>query len=196
MNLQKVWRRITTTRLTRALEGEILPHLRAQNGEVTRLHSELNREREENTRLRDENRALRTYIFGTASIPPVALASPVGAQHVAPAADARRAESHSPGASSARVVVPNSAAGLADGGEGSAFLRAEPMRCALGSELGASAPSGAACCAPTKNARDAASHENAPHIIAPMRRRSWHQVHRALELAAVRKKQRPDEPLT
>src|SRR5271167_705421 len=89
---RQLWRRITTTRYARALEEEILPHMRAQQIEVTRQRAEINR-------LRAENRALLNSILGIAGVPPIVIADPrddaasavssVGARHAVPGASAR-----------------------------------------------------------------------------------------------------------
>ena len=66
MTLREIWRRITTTRYTRALETE-LAHL---EGEIALL--------------RAENRALLNSILGIAGIPPIPATDPVGARHAVP----------------------------------------------------------------------------------------------------------------
>lgn len=60
MSLHEIWRRMTTSRYTRALEAG-----------VERRDLELGRERAEIRRLRAENRALLNSILGIAGIPPV-----------------------------------------------------------------------------------------------------------------------------
>jgi hypothetical protein len=128
--LQKIWRRITTTRYARALEEEILPHMRAQQAEITRLRS--------------ENRALLNSILGIAGLPPIVVAAP---------------------SSSSAEASTELHTGVA-----------------LSSVPGA-APDAVA----TSRAKSAA-------VAAPMRRRSWQQIHRALEFAAVQKKERQENP--
>ena len=93
MTLREFWRRITSTRYTRALEakhlemrGEIGRHYRElargqaalmrERAETTRQRAEVARQRAENLRLRAENRALLNSILGIAGIPPILVAAP------------------------------------------------------------------------------------------------------------------------
>jgi hypothetical protein len=55
--IREIWRRVTSTRYARALEGQLV------------------REQNENARLRAENRALLNSILGIAGIPPVSTSS-------------------------------------------------------------------------------------------------------------------------
>lgn len=119
MNLIEIWRRITMTRYTRDLEGQ-----------MSRLHEEVARERTENVRLRAENRALLNSILGIAGIPP--------------------------------IVVPD--------------MAQEPV--AAGT---------------SDHAPRTQRGEGKGTVATAMRRRSWHQVMRGLELATARK-DRPDTP--
>jgi uncharacterized coiled-coil protein SlyX len=74
MNLAEIWRRLTTTRYTRALEVE----LALERAVVTRLDTviaqqgiEIDKQDAEISRLRAENRALLNSILGIAGVPPV-----------------------------------------------------------------------------------------------------------------------------
>ena len=65
MTIRDIWRRLTATRYTRALEAE-----------VARQGAELIRQGGEIARLRGENRALLNSILGIAGIPPIPVDSP------------------------------------------------------------------------------------------------------------------------
>jgi hypothetical protein len=71
--IHEIWRRITSTRYTRALEAE-----------VTRQRAEITRERSENVLLRAQNRALLNSILGIAGVPPILVDgdAPVGVRNV------------------------------------------------------------------------------------------------------------------
>lgn len=93
MTLREFWRRIASTRYTRALKAEhvemraeIARHYRElargqaalmrERAEAIRQRAEVARERAENSLLRAENRALLNSILGIAGIPPVLVAAP------------------------------------------------------------------------------------------------------------------------
>lgn len=65
MTIREMWRRMTATRYTRALEAEV-----AQQG------AEIIRQEMEMARLRRENRALLNSILGIAGIPPIPVGLP------------------------------------------------------------------------------------------------------------------------
>ena len=90
MTLREIWRRITTTRYTRALETQ-LAHL---EGEIALL--------------RAENRALLNSILGIAGIPPIPATDPVGARSRNPVRDAQgaHAETETSAAAPARLAAP------------------------------------------------------------------------------------------
>jgi len=117
ISLGKMWRRITVTRYTRALEAEVV-------------------------RLRAENRALLNSILGIAGVPPITLPDSVAIAN-GPAAISGR---------SSRVQ-----------GEASCNTQMPAARPANGKTQG-------------------------PNTVAAMRRRSWHQIYRMLEIDAARKK--------
>lgn len=122
MNIHDIWRRITATRYTRALEGEVV-------------------------RLRAENRALLNSILGIAGVPPI-------------------------------TVIPDSVS-----------IGAQPAATELRDATSASATQ------PTGRVKKNAANGNARDVnaVTPMRRRSWHQIYRMLEIDAARKK--PQETL-
>ncbi|MGH9756955.1 MAG: hypothetical protein ACRD4M_04410 [Candidatus Acidiferrales bacterium] len=148
MSLHEMWRRMTTSRYTRALEAV-----------VERRDGELARERAEIRRLRAENRALLNSILGIAGIPPVIAGEEewsAAAQGfcLAPSANAAREAGTMPAAPSAQAAATK---------QGIARESARKMR----------APGA--------------------HLAAPLRRRSWQQINRALEFASAQKKQPPEE---
>ncbi len=106
MTIRELWRRITSTRYTRALEYEVA------------------RQRAEIDRLRAENRALLNSILGIAGIPPIPASSadvpPPG--HLAP--------TPGPDAPTSRPAPPPRAPGarVAIGGAGASKVLAAPTR--------------------------------------------------------------------
>jgi hypothetical protein len=193
--VEKFWRRITTTRTARALEEEILPHMRAQEAEIARQReenerkgaeiegqrAELERQRAKNDRLRAENRALLNSILGIAGIPPILVAPPPEALPGAPPMLQSAALPSGHGSSRAdEGVIPAGAVDLeasateaaGTGDSSTARLKACPDVTARQAPLAAPTPEVAV--------RQA-------QLATPTRRRSWHQIHRALELAAAQK---------
>jgi len=124
MSLYELWRRITSTRYTRALEKELVS-------------------------LRAENRALLNSILGIAGIPPV----PVSESDLCPTC--------------------RGASGKAHGGAPPTWRNSRPAD-------------------GTEGKHDAVTNHSTVHVAAPMRRRSWQQINRALELESARKK--PQDP--
>jgi hypothetical protein len=120
ISLGKMWRRITVTRYTRALEAEVV-------------------------RLRAENRALLNSILGIAGVPP--------------------------------ITVPDSVAI----GNGPAAIYGRPSR----------VQGEASCNTQMPAARSANGKTQGPNTVAAMRRRSWHQIYRMLEIDSARKKANP-----
>jgi hypothetical protein len=124
MNIQTIWRRITATRYTRALEADV-------------------------ARLRAENRALLNSILGIAGVPPITVlpdSVSIGAQSAtAEHRDAVVASATQPRLPSAKMNATN------------------------GRTQGA-------------------------NMVTPMRKRSWHQIYRMLEIDSARKK--PQEEIT
>jgi hypothetical protein len=118
IKLHELWRRITATRYTRALEAEVV-------------------------RLRAENRALLNSILGIAGVPPI-------------------------------TVIPDSVS------IGAQPLAAEPLHAVAADATPPTWPSKRMNAA-NGNARDV-------NAVTPMRRRSWHQIYRMLEIDSARKK--------
>jgi hypothetical protein len=136
--LSEMWRRITATRYTRALEAEV-------------------------ARLRAENRALLNSILGIAGVPPITVAAPPAFPPTDTSGHAfKRAENA--GTADAALAAEGPGAARATS---SAPTSTEPAR-------GMRRPRHMRVKLPT----DAA---------APMRRRSWHQIYRMLELDAAKK---------
>jgi hypothetical protein len=75
MILQKIWRRLTTTRRARTLEAELALERAVVSGldtVIAQQGTEIGKRDDEITRLRAENRALLNSILGIAGVPPVA----------------------------------------------------------------------------------------------------------------------------
>lgn len=140
--LREIWRRITSTRDTRALESEI-----------AQLRAEIDR-------LRAENRALLNSILGIAGIPPIALPiftalSPAAGHSGSPTLSSGGDESLStPTSSSPQTAAPSDPSSRQSGTRND-------------SHLSPSSPSA--------------------RLAAPIRRRSWHQINRMLEIESARK---------
>jgi hypothetical protein len=202
MHIAHIWRRITTTRDARALEAE----LARQRAHATEQGIEI-------ARLRAENRALLNSILGIAGIPPLPAAEadlaaihaslyiapsdlPVGARHAVPE---RASGTHAPSthyptnpalecaayttADSATSPSPSAGRGSAvplraDDTDSANILAPTPNRSAL--------PDGLKPVPPRRSA---------PHAAAPMRRRSWPQIHRLLEFESAQKDKPAAEPL-
>jgi hypothetical protein len=117
MEIHSIWRRITATRYTRALEAEVV-------------------------RLRAENRALLNSILGIAGVPPITVPDSVAIGNSPPAFAGRSSRKQSEASLNKQTPAASSANAKTQG-------------------------------------------EN---IVTPMRKRSWHQIYRMLELNAARKK--------
>jgi hypothetical protein len=128
MNIREIWRRITATRYTRALEGEV-------------------------ARLRAENRALLNSILGIAGVPPITVLP----------------DSVSIGSQDARSLHLESGRGSVVAGATQPRLPSAKMNATNGKTQGA-------------------------NMVTPMRKRSWHQIYRMLEIDSARKK--PQEEIT
>ncbi len=178
ISAHEIWRRITSTRHSRALESEVA----RQRAEVTRQRAENDQQRaaiasqqNEIARLRAENRALLNSILGIAGIPPVVPEMPLPSSVSLPtkchsesaAADAESrstpphpsstvAEKNSPGTQSPRNDIPPNPLPEASS------LRSSPS-------------------SPPRR-----------HVATPLRRRSWHQIMRTLELESGKKKAASD----
>jgi hypothetical protein len=157
------WRRITSTRYTRAMEAAARTESALQ-GEIARLRVDVDR-------LRGENRALLNSILGIAGVPPI----PVGLP------DRRLVE---PASSVATLPEPlparrHSESPPRSSGDGESLSPAPPPgENASGRDFpGASRP------------RNDSRHPDSParQVAAPLRRRSWHQFNRMLEVQSARK---------
>jgi hypothetical protein len=122
MNIQTIWRRISATRYTRALEADV-------------------------ARLRAENRALLNSILGIAGVPPITVLP----------------DSVSIGAQEARSLRLESDRGSGTAGATQVRLPVAKMKATDGKTQGA-------------------------NMVTPMRKRSWHQIYRMLEIDSARKK--------
>jgi hypothetical protein len=118
MNIQTIWRRVTATRYTRALEAEV-------------------------ARLRAENRALLNSILGIAGVPPITVLP----------------DSVSIGAQSATAELRDAEV------TGSAQRRLPSAK---------------------RNATNGKT--QGANMVTPMRKRTWHQIYRMLEIDSARKK--------
>ena len=98
MTIREMWRRITATRYTRALEAEVA------------------RERAEIARLRAENRALLNSILGIAGIPPIPVDLPDAARCLGAASSAPTNDMNS-------GLVPDDRAAAKPGHSGAVPLR-------------------------------------------------------------------------
>ena len=128
MNIQTIWRRVTATRYTRALEAEV-------------------------ARLRAENRALLNSILGIAGVPPITVIP----------------DSVSIGSQDARSLDLESSRGSVPAWATQPRLPSAKMNATNGKTQGA-------------------------NMVTPMRKRSWHQIYRMLEIDSARKK--PQEGIT
>lgn len=185
-DLKQIWRLLAgksrwKTRHTRRLETA----LAREYDEAARLRAESGRLHYEIARLRGENRALLNSILGIAGIPPVP---------VAPADTNVFATSQSSSAEK-----PRSQPAPASGPEAPATTNPADTDHPRGtpSASGPVSPSNPAL-APQTFLFDAAierrSAKKLAQITAPVRKRSWHQIHRALELEAARQQVQRDAP--
>ncbi len=140
MRVGEIWRRVTATRYTRALEREV-------------------------ARLRAENRALLNSILGIAGVPPIT-AEPAPLDGFAAPVVGLHTETE---------------CAFEAGGSGkreSSSLRSLGMR-ATGKETGQAEA--------TRTSRMSRGTGGRVHVAAPLRKRSWQQINRALEFASARK---------
>ncbi|HKV06342.1 MAG TPA: hypothetical protein VJO53_14700 [Candidatus Acidoferrales bacterium] len=151
MILSALWRRITSTRYTRALETEVV------------------RARAENLLLRDENRALLNSILALAGTPPAAVAAPPVAPPVAPASSPRFSA----------PPPPSSAAASPDAAPCSSSAR--------GFSRSATPPLSSEASALDASPRPATRPRARTDAKLPLRRPSWHQITRILEMESAKK---------
>jgi len=168
-----MWQRITRTKYTRDLEAE-----------VARQRAELDRQRAELDRLRAENCALLNSILGIAGIPPLPI-SP-GSTSRRPGGPVLPAQSHSESARAddESTFRPPPPAKDSAGQKGLPGPRqGEPGRSdSMGGHLPVEQRS-----RPRNDSR-----LSVPHVRplvrrgGPLRRRSWHQINRILEIESAR----------
>jgi hypothetical protein len=140
MELHPIWRRLTATRYTRALEADV-------------------------ARLRAENRALLNSILGIAGVPPITVlpnSVSIGAPDAERVADASPIEHRHRRTRQAFAAVGSTGTSTAQS--------------ARSSET-------AATTVPPSN-----GNAQGANLVMPMRRRSWHQIYRMLEIDSARKK--------
>ena len=157
--VREIWRRITKSRYARALEGEV------------------SRQRAEIDRLRAENRALLNSILGIAGIPPIPAAMPAES-FVAHASQSMPEGAHMQ--SPPRPDKPESSA-PSSGAPTDARFESQPQapgRAALGAH--GRFPRGPFPSSP--------SPRRSSQAALPLRRRSWQQINRMLELESAKKK--------
>jgi hypothetical protein len=180
MNLRNIWRRITTSQRTREASAQRECALKEEFARRTHaLESQI-------LLLRAENRALLNSVLGVAGIPPIMVTDPPASPSHGRHSEERRDEE-------SLFVSPD-------------CLGAEPKRDPSGlksspqddGEMGDSVmPSGAASpsaiaghnsAVPLRKRYRHAAAGNDGRIVAPMRRRSWHQIYRMLEFESSRRK--------
>jgi hypothetical protein len=138
------------------------------------LKAEIAHQRAEIDRLRAENRALLNSILGIAGIPPISVGLP-GRRLV------------EPGSSATFFTAPSPAAGhsgsptLSSGGD-------ESLSTPTSSSPHAAAPSDPSSRqSGTRNDSHLSPSSPSARLAAPIRRRSWHQINRMLEIESARK---------
>lgn len=158
-----LWQRIMATRCAHALEDRARTESTLQD-EIARLRADVDR-------LRGENRALLNSILGIAGVPPILVGPPdrqlvESASSIATPPEPLPARRHSESS-------PRSS------GDGESLSPAPPPgENASGRDFpGASRP------------RNDSRHPDSParQVAAPLRRRSWHQFNRMLEVQSARK---------
>jgi hypothetical protein len=184
MNAHKIWRRLTTTRYARALEAE----LGVERTVVALQDAEINRQAAEIARLRDENRAMLNSILGIAGVPPLPaslddLAAVQASLHVS----APLSSTGNPACATSNTQQNRAspAANTIAGDFCTAGVSPAPLHSNSSSPVARTATS--------SQSRPRAN--SAPHVAAPMRRRSWPQINRLLEFASAQKEQPAANPL-
>lgn len=170
MNLAQIWRRITSTRRTRALESEIA------------------RARGEILLLRAENRALLNSILGMAGMPPISVGLPGSTISRGLLAKASGALSfRRPGSTDTLFTPPSPAAGhsvsptpYSGGDESLSTPTSSSPQTAAPSDLSSRQ-------SVTRNDSSLSLSSPGMRVAAPIRRRSWHQINRMLELESAKK---------
>ena len=214
-SLSQIWRRITSIFSGRA---PTMLYVRDLEARLARERDEISRHVDEIARLRAENRALLNSILGIAGIPPVVPETPLPSSVSLPtkchsesaaADDESRstpshpsitaAEKNSPGAQCPRNDIPPNpqpeSSSLRFSGRASARSSRPPLSSPLGTPIsrlasGADAASDASFAKAGTGAADNIGATAAPRrrLATPLRRRSWHQITRTLELESAKKK--------
>jgi len=159
VSIHQIWRRITSTHYTRALE------------------TELTRQRAKIVLLRAENRALLNSILGIAGIPPI----PIGLPGRPPSVPADE-----PGSSGTTFTPLSPAVGHSEspthssGGDESLSAPTSSSPQTAAQSDSSSRKSG------TRNGSPLSPSSTGTRLAAPIRRRSWHQINRMLELESSR----------
>jgi hypothetical protein len=169
MLIHQLWRRITTTRYARSLEAE-LARERAANA----------KQGIEIARLRAENRALLNSILGIAGIPPL----PASLDYLAVCNAGVPPEQLPFSGTGTPACAP-----LDDARHDAAHstpVRDDGAVCTAGVSPAPLPSVGQTKTSPTRSAS---------HVAAPMRRRSWPQIHRLLEFEFAQKDKPVAEPL-
>jgi hypothetical protein len=172
LSLREIWSHITSTR-----------HLRVLESEVARQCAAIASQQNEIARLRAENRALLNSILGIAGIPPILqegiLDTPLPSSVSPPAkchseSTAADDESRStPSHSSITAAEKNSSGSQSPRND--IPPKPSPESSSLRSSSASSRPP-----SPRR------------HLATPLRRRSWHQITRTLELESAKKKAASD----
>ena len=197
-------------------------HFRALESEIAHQRALIASQQNEIARLRAENRALLNSILGIAGIPPVmpemplpsSVSLPTKCHSESAAADDESrstpshpsitaAEKNSPGAQRPRNDIPPNpqpeSSSLRFSGRASARSSRPPLSSPLGTPIsrlasGADAASDASFAKAGTGAADNIGATAAPRrqLATPLRRRSWHQITRTLELESAKKKAATD----
>jgi len=188
MFIRKVWQQITTRGQTREIDAAAQRECALRDEFARRVHGL----ESQILLLRAENRALLNSVLGIAGIPPIMVAEAPklfapGASQISPPIESMAATSGSdvPKACVAEGDVPgmrDAATPQIDGAGSPPGEDIAPRRGASPSMI--AGHSGAVPLRGQKRARGA----DPGRIVTPMRRRSWHQIYRMLELESTRRK--------
>jgi hypothetical protein len=199
--LSQIWRRIATTRHTRALESEVA----RLSAEVTRQRAENDQQRaaiasqqNEIARLRAENRALLNSILGIAGIPPILreglqdrrLVEPGISEPPLPSSVSLPTKCHSESAAAddeSRSTPPHPSSMAAE--------KNSPGPQRPRNDIPPQSPSPQSFPpSPQSSLPSSAPASSSPrrHVTTPLRRRSWHQIMRTLEFESGKKKAATD----
>jgi len=191
MNAHNLWRRLTTTRYARALEAELALEravISRLDAVVAQQGAEINRQDAEIARLRDENRAMLNSILGIAGVPPLP-ASPNDAAAVQASLHVSAPLSSTGNPACATSNTQQNRASPAPNTIAGDFCTAGVSPAPLHSNSSSPVARTTTC----SQSRPRAN--SAPHVAAPMRRRSWPQINRLLEFESAQKEQPAADPL-